>query len=223
MKKITLSLLLLAGLMSCKKTTNVEVAVPTSGSLSYKLTDETGKGIPGVNINLHDLVDGLKMEPVVLERVVTDANGVADFGDLNPTTYYITADTPKVNNVTYIVKDYVQVLTGVVKQKSIKVTDFSGGVTLKFGSYYNQTPAGNIGILLVPFERYSSRPVSYLTKVADYKGTTSSAGEVTFKIPSLKAYTVVAYNLNTERIYEAYMNFAVTTNENKSLYYGLPL
>jgi hypothetical protein len=223
MKKIALSLLLLAAFVSCKKTTNMEIVLPTSGKLTYRLLGDVGKGIPGVNVNLHDLVDGLNIEPVVLERIVTDVNGVANFGDLNPATYYISADSPKVNNVAYIIKDYVQVINGAMNEKVIKVTDYSGSVSMKFGSYFDQAPAKGIGIFLIPFKKFSSSPVSVLSKVAEFKGTTNATGEVSFKIPSLKNYTVVAYNLKTGHIYEAYMNFTVNTNENKDLYYGLPL
>ncbi len=223
MKNLTFSLLLLIALISCKKTTNMEVTLPTSGKLSYKLLDDNGKGMPGVNINLHDLVDGLNIEPVVLSRIVTNANGVADFGELNPGTYYITADSPKVNNVAYIIKEYVQVINGGMNEKSLKVTDFSGSITLRFGSYFDQAPASGIGILLIPFKKYSTSPIAVLSKVADFKGTTNAAGELSFRVPSLKNYTVVAYDLKTGRTYDAYMNFTVNTNENKNWYYGLPL
>jgi hypothetical protein len=223
MKKITLSLLLLAAFVSCKKTTNTEVVLPTSGKLTYKLVDDAGKGITGVNVNLYDLVDGLKIEPVILDQVVTNANGVADFGELNPATYYIVADSPKVNNIYYIIKDYVQVIRGSENQKSVKVTDYSALASLKFVSDYYQTPAPNIGVLLIPFKKFTGDPVSALLKVADYKGTTNAAGEVTFRVPSLKNYTVVAYNINTGHIYDGYMNFTLITNENKKLTYGLPI
>jgi len=201
----------------------MKISVPTTGKLTCQLVDESGKAIPGVNVNLHDLFGGLKSDPVVIDKKVTNQNGLVDFGELNPATYYITADSPKVNNVAYIVKDYIQVRAGDKSQKTIKVTDYSGTISFTFASYYTDKPAKNIGILLIPFSKFTSQPISVMSKVAEFKGTTSSTGELSFRIPSDKSYMVLAYNLATERIYEYYMNFSVNTNENKSLYYGLPI
>ncbi|KKX47582.1 hypothetical protein [Sphingobacterium sp. IITKGP-BTPF85] len=116
--KLTFLMLLLAVLVSCKKTTNVDVSLSNSGKLSYRLTDEAGKGIPNVKLSLFDRLENYYSDNnILIDERLTDANGLVDFGDLNPKSYLIFADSAKVNNVNYIVKEYIQVVTGITKHK----------------------------------------------------------------------------------------------------------
>lgn len=201
--KLTLLILLVAVFISCKKTTNVDVKLSTSGKLTYKLTDDAGKGLANVKVSLFDRTDTYYSNTnILLETRLTDPSGLADFGDLNPSNYLLVADSAKVNNVAYIVQEYVQVLTGAVKAKETKVTDYSGTFALTVRSYNNNQPLKNIGVIMVPSNKfnYSSTTATNL-KVADFTGVTNDAGLITFKIPSNKQYAVYLYNTVTNASY----------------------
>jgi len=198
--------MLLAVTTSCKKTTNVDVELSTSGKLVYKLTDDAGKGLPNVAVSLFDR-QGYYSSDVLLDKQVTDANGQIDFGDLNPSNYMLLADSAKVNNVSYQVQEWVQVITGSAKEKETKVTDFSGSLTVKVYSSNNQ-PLKNIGLLIIPSRKYnSSYPTASQLKVADFSGTTNDAGLATFKIPSNKDYVIYLYNTVTNAQYNTGYNY----------------
>lgn len=220
--KLTFLILLLAVFASCKKTTNVDVELSTSGKLTYKLTDDAGKGLPNVKVSLFDRLD-YSNNTILLDARLTDPNGQVDFGDLNPSNYLLVADSAKVNNIAYIVQEYVQVITGAVKHKESKVTDFSGTFTITVKSYNNNQPLKNIGVIMIPSNKfnYSSTTAAHL-KVADFSGATNDAGLITFKIPSNKQYSVYFYNTVTNASYNYYTNVSVqkdaTVNYAMNLY-----
>lgn len=195
--KLTFLILFLAVFTSCKKTTNVDIELSTSGKLTYKLTDDAGKGLPNVKVSLFDR-HNYSNTTFLLDARLTDPNGQVDFGDLNPNNYLIVADSAKVNNVSYSIQEYVQVITGSVKHKETKVTDHSGTFTLTVKSYNNNQPLKNIGVMMIPLNKfnYSSTTVSNL-KVADFSGVTNDSGLITFKIPSNITYTTYLYNTVT--------------------------
>lgn len=200
--KLTLLILLLAVFISCKKTTNVDVQLSTSGKLTYKLTDDAGKGLPNVKVSLFDRQDYYSSTTILLETRLTDANGQADFGDLNPDNYLLIADSAKVNNVAYLVQEYVQVITGAVKNKETKVTDYSGTFGLTVRSYNNNQLLKNVGVIMIPYNKYNyASSTATNLKVADFSGVTNDAGTITFKIPSSKQYYVYLYNTVTNASY----------------------
>ncbi|MGQ7855987.1 hypothetical protein ACUN24_17275 [Pedobacter sp. WC2501] len=201
--KLTLLILLVAAFAACKKTTNVDVTLSTSGKLTYRLTDDAGKGLANVKVSLFDRTDTYYSNyNILLETRLTDPNGLADFGDLNPNNYLLVADSAKVNNVAYLVQEYVQVRTGAVKAKETKVTDYSGTFALSVRSYNNNQPLKNIGVIMIPSNKfnYASTTAANL-KVADFSGVTNDAGLINFKIPSNKQYLVYLYNTVTNASY----------------------
>jgi len=219
--KLTLLILLVAVFISCKKTTNVDVKLSTSGKLTYKLTDNAGKGLANVKVSLFDRTDTYYANyNILLETRLTDANGLADFGDLNPSNYLLVADSAKVNNVAYMVQEYVQVITGVNKAKETKATDFSGTFALTVRSYNNNNPLKNIGVVMIPSNKfnYASTTAANL-KVADFSGVTNDAGLITFKIPSSKQYYVYLYNTVTNASYN--YNGGVSVQKDASVYYSM--
>ncbi|PTS99901.1 hypothetical protein DBR11_11325 [Pedobacter sp. HMWF019] len=212
--KFTLFILLLAILASCKKTTNVDVTVSTSGKLSYKLLDGSGKGLPNVKVSLFDNLENYYYTSrILLDTRTTDQNGLADFGDLNPRNYLLIPDSPMVNNVKYSIQDYVQVTAGKTKIKEVKVTDCVGTFTFLIKSYFTSLPAKNIGILLIPANKsfYSSTATPYLN-IADYKGITDDSGSASFKVPSNKEYVACIYNTTTNVYYNLINSMTVQTN-----------
>ncbi|MBB4107139.1 hypothetical protein [Pedobacter zeae] len=221
--KLTLLILLTVVFIACKKTTNVDVKLSTSGKLTYRLTDDAGKGLANVKVSLFDRADGYYSNyNILLETRVTDPNGLADFGDLNPNNYMLVTDSAKVNNVAYLVQEYVQVITGAAKAKETKVTDFSGTFALTVRSYNNQ-PLKNIGVIMIPSNKfnYSSTTAANL-KVADFSGVTNDAGLITFRIPSAKQYLVYLYNTVTNASYNYNNGISVqkdaTVNYSMSIY-----
>jgi len=207
--KLTFLMLLLAVLVSCKKTTNVDVSLSNSGKLSYRLTDEAGKGIPNVKLSLFDRLENYYSDNnILIDERLTDANGLVDFGDLNPKSYLIFADSAKVNNVNYIVKEYIQVVTGITKHKDIKVTDFSGTLKVKV-NIYNGSVLKNAGVLILPYNNfdYDNNVTKYIN-LADFKGITDSEGVISFKVPSDKDYWICVYNTSTN-VSKGYANVRV--------------
>jgi len=199
---LALLMLFMTVFISCKKTTNVDVQLSTSGKLTYKLTDDAGKGLSNVKVSLFDRQDYYQSNTFLLDTRLTDANGLADFGDLNPDNYLLVADSAKVKNVAYLVQEYVQVITGAVKNKETKVTDFSGTFGLTVRSYNNNQLLKNIGVIMIPYNKYSySSSTATNLKVADFSGVTNDVGAITFKIPSAKQYYVYLYNTVTNASY----------------------
>jgi len=206
--KLTFLILLTAAITSCKKTTNVDVTLNTSGKLTYRLLDDSGKGLPNVKLSLYDRQDLYYSNTnVLLDARVTDANGQVDFGDLNPRNYQVISDSAKVNNITYVVQEYVQVTTGSVKNKETKVTDHSGTVTITIKSYNNNQSLKNIGVMIIPTNRYNyNNNTAANLKIADFTGVTNDLGVASFKIPAVKQYSVYLYNTVTNASYGTYYN-----------------
>lgn len=218
--KLTFLIMLLAVFASCKKTTNVEVKLSTSGKLTYKLTDDAGKGLPNVKVSLLDRQDNYSNTTILLDARLTDPNGQVDFGDLNPKNYLLVTDSPKVNNVTYFIQEYVQVITGAVKYKETKVTDHSGIFTMTVRSYNNNQPLKNIGVIMIPSSKFNySSSTTVNLKVADYSGVTNDVGLITFKIPSNKSYAVYLYNTVTNASYN--YNNSVSVQKDAMLNYSM--
>lgn len=207
--KLTFLILLLAVLTSCKKTTNVDVKLSTSGKLIYRLTDDNGKGLPNVKVSLLATNENY-YNNLLIDARSTDPNGQIDFGDLNPNNYLLVADSAKVNNIGYAVQEYVQVITGAVKNKETKVTDYSGSFTVSVKSYYNSTPLKNIGVIIIPINKFNySLPTATQLKVADFSGVTNESGLITFQIPSNKGYILYLYNTVTNASYNSTSNISV--------------
>jgi len=201
--KFTLLILLLAVFASCKKNNDVEVTVSTSGKLTYKMLDDSGKGLPNVKVSLFDNLGTYNNNgAILLDTRLTDQNGLADFGDLNPKTYMVIPDSPMVNNVKYYILDYVQVVTGKTKNKEVKVSDNSGTFNFTVKSNYNNQLLKDIGILMIPYNKftYQSSATGFFN-IADYKGVTNDAGFVSFKVPSNKMYSIYIYNITTNASY----------------------
>lgn len=197
--KLAYLMLLSLAFVSCKKTTEVEMSLSNSGKLSYRLTDANGKGLSNVKVSLFDHLDSYyASNSILIDERRTDGNGQVDFGDLNPKSYLIVADSAKVNNVNYIVRDYVQVTTGMTRNKETKVTDFSGTLVVKVTSYYTNQPAKNVGVLIIPASNYEyEQYISKSLATAEFKGVTGENGIATFKIASGKDYVVCLYNTTT--------------------------
>jgi len=208
--KITFLLILAIFAASCKKTTDVNVTVSTSGKLTYKLVDDGGKGIPNVKVSLFDNINSYYNTSVLLDTRSTDQNGVADFGDLNPSTYLVVPDSPMVNNIKYFFREYVQVITGNTKQRDVKVSDFSATLNLNVKLYSTGLALKNAGVLLIPSNKFVySTSIANLSGIAEFKGVTTDNGAATFKVPSTKAYTIVIYNMSTNIVSTTYTYFSL--------------
>lgn len=196
-------MLLMAVFVSCKKTTNLDVSFSNSGKLSYKLMDDAGKGIPNVKVSLFDhIANYYSGNTILIDERQTDVNGLVDFGDLNPKSYLIVADSAKVKNVNYSIKEYVQVVTGVSKHRDVKVTDFSGTLSVKVISHYTNKPSKNIGVFLMDSNNYVyDSNVTKSLNASEFKGITNEEGLITFKVPSDRSYAITIYNTETNVIY----------------------
>ena len=212
-----LFILLIAVLASCKKTTNVDISLSTSGKLTYKLLDDAGKGMPNVAVSLFDNLNNSSNTTILLDKRLTDEKGIADFGDLNPHNYLVVPDSPMVNNVKYNIPEYIQVLTGVTKNKEVKVSAYSGTFNISVMSYSTGLPLKNIGILVIPTNKFNYDSATSDPNVADYKGVSNDAGLASFKVPSQKEYCVFLYNLTTKAFYGYHNYKLVQTNQTEKI------
>lgn len=195
-------LLTAAIFVSCKKTTNVDVSLSNSGTLSYKITDDVGKGIPNVKLSLYDRFDGYSNYSVVIDQRLTDENGIVDFGELNPKTYSVGIDSMKVKNVTYQFQEFIQVVTGKTKSRDLKVKDLTATLKVSIKSSNTNKPLKNIGILIIPQTKYNydGNTEKYLN-IADFKGVTNEVGQATFQIPANIGAVIYVYNVGTNKMY----------------------
>ena len=210
--KLTLLILFVAVLSSCKKTTNVDVRLSTSGTLTVKLIDDAGKGLPNVKVSLFDdQKDNYNnLNRILLDAQSTDSNGQVDFGDLNPDNYLIVADSVKVNKVNYNIQEYVQVIVGNAKHKEVKVTDYSGTFSMTITPYITDKPLKNVGVILVPLDWFSFyASTATQLKHSEFSGVIDQNGFIKFKIPSDKSYGVYVYNTITNSSYNYGNNVSV--------------
>lgn len=214
--KIMLLLILTATVISCKKTTNVRVVDPASaGKLSYKIVDDAGKGLPNVKVSIYDnkeYTSGIFYDPSsLIDTLITDNNGVASFSGLAAANYLVVADSPAVNKVKYDVREFVQVVAGIDKEKVTKASDFSGTlrITLKSNLDYS-TFLTNTGVAAIPYNpaNIKSIDIKSVVNAAAITGITNAQGFVTLKIPSNVNYYLVAYSLDKGEIsswYDVYL------------------
>ena len=200
--------------ISCKKETNVAVTPKTTGTIVYKLLDDSGKGIANVKVSLFDNVNNINYNsPILLDTRITDQNGAVNFGELNPETYLLVPDSPMVNKVKYYVRDFLQIVSNVDKEKDTKVSDFSGTLNINVKSSYNDTYNAilkNVGVLLVPSSKFAyGADASYYFNICDYKGVSDDLGNLSFKVPSSITYYFILYNVSTNAIYYQYDSYAI--------------
>lgn len=206
--KLSLLILLLTIFTSCKKTNDIDNTVSVTGKLTYKLLDDAGKGLPNVKIRLRDY------DQLLLDTRITDKNGLVDFGELNTGNYFVFPESPVVNNVEYLIQDYIQLVPGETKNKEVKVSDYSGKFNFVIKAYnHNNMPVENIGLLLIPLSKFVYDPLSTYFDVADYKGVSNANGLVSFKAASDIDYIAYLYNIKTNISYGRYHNIIVRKNQ----------
>lgn len=188
-------LTLLIATVSCKKEVIVNlVEGETTGKLNYKLTDDTGKGLPGLNVYLYD--PGSKQEPNLLtDSAITNSDGEVSFSDLLPNNYQLKTDI-KLNNNFYSIDEYVQITAGVERKKTTKVTDFSGTLKIRLLSYQNGTPIHGQGVVAFPVDKIhvTSDNVADVVKSSTLKGLTDKNGYVSLKVPANKSFDFIVHH-----------------------------
>jgi hypothetical protein len=216
--KYTLFLVLVSLLFSCKKDTNVVVTNITTGKLSYKLVDNSGKGLPGVKVSLSENLSKNSISYVPIESIMTNPDGVAEFSEHAAGNYLISSDTAVADQVKYLPRENVQFVAGVHKQKETKVTDFSGTITVTVRSRVDyETLLPNIMLVAVPNPIYNDAPsVPALVESAKFKSVTNASGVATLKIPSKIPYYIILYTIGAG-IYSAENEvISLSKDENRS-------
>jgi len=216
--KIILLLALSVFVSACKKVTNVKlIDGPTAGKLSYKLSDDAGKGLAGVKVSVYDIgtyySGGTPNPNALVSTVQTDQEGIAYFADLLPKNYLVTTDSASVNNVKYIADEFVQVVAGTEKKKTIKVSEFSGLLNITLLSYNDyRTPLKNIGVLAYPTNAVqpNSANVKTIINEAVLKGVTDVNGFVSIRVPSNVNFNFIIYNLTNNNLSYGFGGYRVT-------------
>ncbi|GAA4206606.1 hypothetical protein GCM10022289_27820 [Pedobacter jeongneungensis] len=214
--------------LSCKKITNVKlVDGVNSGKLSYKLVDDAGKGLAGIKVSLYDAQISLNTSyptpNALISTISTDQDGVANFSELLPKNYLVTADTAIVNQLRYRINEFVQVVANTDKKKSTKVSDFSGvlNLTLISTSDY-RTPLRNVGVVAYPVNdiKLNSGNVAEIISSSALKGVTDANGFVSFRLPSNINFDFIVYNLTNRNLGYGYGSYSVAKDikSNTTLY-----
>lgn len=215
--KIILLLGLSVLIVSCEKITNVNLVDGVStGKLSYKLNDNSGKGLVGVKVSIYDAnnsYDTTTPNPAALvETAQTNQEGIAYFSDLAPRNYLVTADSPAVNNLKYRTTEFVQVVADIEKKKTLNVTEFSGLINIILVSRDDyRTPLKNVGVVAFPINEPgpNSDNINAYIKTAPLKGVTDENGSVSFKVPSNVYFDFIVYSLKNGNLGYGYGNYSV--------------
>jgi hypothetical protein len=209
MKSSILSLVLIALLfVSCEKNPdNITVTLNRSGTLKFKVTDDSHNGVPKARISV------IYRENDGYSRVFydsTDATGNLDAGKLLEGSYEFYLWVKKDNRV-YNSGDDFQVIAG--NEKIIEVNPFRniGNVNISIVNVNNE-PLTGVNVALIPHAKYSNVNYTFenLIKEAYYTGAVDSKGSVRIeKIPAESEYSVLIYRNSNEYEYP---------NSNNSVY-----
>ncbi|KGE14197.1 hypothetical protein [Sphingobacterium deserti] len=207
-------------LSSCKKTTHVSlVENETHGTLTYHLQDDDGKGIPAVKVYLYDTEAfyqwGERSDKTYVDTMRTNQQGSVYFKDLNPRNYFVVADSVSLNGLRYRTEEYVQVVAGIEKEKSVKISDFAGTLRLKLISHYDYfTALRGLGVIAYPSNTaVQSDNVRTVIANAKLKGVTDAQGIVSIKVPSNVNYDFIVYSLTSNNLGYGYGSFSVRKGE----------
>jgi hypothetical protein len=180
-------------LSSCSKDNDMTVTLKTDGSLTVKLINSDNNAIPDTKVSLY--VGSASGS--CLDYYTTSSCGSVDFGEVLSGTYYVVADTPKVDGIKYKPGKLIQIPSGVDKDLVINVEDYIGTlrVTITKAAYLGGAAFSNLDVILVPSESYSaSYSVTTLIAKAEFTGKTDTQGVVTFTNPSSRDYRLIVYN-----------------------------
>jgi hypothetical protein len=214
-------IILLLGLsvltVSCKKITNVKlIDGVNTGKLSYKLIDDSGKGLAGVKVSVYDtetIFSPSSPNPNALVGTIrTDVEGIAYFTDLLPKNYLVTTDSPAVNNNKYRTDEFVQIVADTEKKKVIKVSEFSGLLNITLISHNDyRTPLKNLGVAVHPSNgvRLNSDNIADVVKASTLKGITNENGFVSIKVPSNINFDLIVYHLIHRNLSWGHGNYSV--------------
>lgn len=206
---------------SCEKITNVNVVDgETTGTLNYRLNDDSGKGLAGVRVSVYDAdtyfhVSALNPDALVA-TIRTNQEGTATFSGLLPKNYLVTTDSSVINTVRYYTNDFVQIVAGNEKKKIINVSEFSGFLNIRLISNNdNTTPLKNMGIIAYPandFQLNSGNAASFV-KTAALRGITDENGYASIKVPSDINFDLLVYNLSNGNLSYGYGFYRVGKGE----------
>lgn len=223
MKYKVMLLLGLSGIVvSCEKITNVKLLEPAStGKLSYKIVDDSGRGLTGVKVSLFEnrgITTSYYLDPTALKDTLrTNQDGVAVFSNLFPDNYLIVTDSPRVNNIKYNTREFVQVIAGIEKKKVTVASEFSGSLKITLRSMYDfRTPLKNMGVAAVPYSpnKNLTDNISAVIDAAAITGITDENGFVSLKIPSNINYYLLVYSLDRSAFTFYYENYLILKDAN---------
>jgi len=185
-------------LFSCSKDNDMTIILKTDGSLSVKLIDDKSKAIPNTRVSLYVNSSSGSL----LDILTTNSNGSVNFGEVLSGTYFVVADTPKVDGIKYKPSKLIQVPSGVSKNLVVNVQDYTGtvSITIKKAAYLGGNPFSNLDVILVPNELYNaSYSVTTLIARAEFASKTDAQGVATFTNPSSRDYRLIVYNSRKTR------------------------
>lgn len=230
--KIILLLGLTVLTLSCQKITNVKLVDGIStGKLSYKVVDDSGNGMAGINVSIYDskiIYSATSPNPnALIGTIKTNPEGIANFSDLLPENYLVTADSPVVNKVKYRTEEFVQIVADTEKKKAVKVTDFSGllNITLISRNDY-RSPLKNMGVVAFPGNgsQPSSAHIRAIINESPLKGVTDGNGFLSIKVPSNIYFDFIVYNLENGNFGSGYGIYTTAKNgKNTFSIYSYPL
>ena len=213
MKKISLFILIIAGLWSCEKDPdNLIVLLDQSGTLKVEIVNNNNLPFEGAEVAIiaqyggyGDVYEGF-----------SDENGKCDIGKLLEGHYNYNVELND-GNFTYISNSYFQIIAGDDKVLTINPFENIGDLSIRILAY-NNNPYSNINVALIPHPNYSSQDYFFndLIEEAYYLTTTDNDGVVKFiDVPvTSSSYSLLIYIDSSDYYYSGGNNsFYVTKGE----------
>lgn len=212
--------------LSCKKEQSVVVTMFNEGSLSVRLMDGAGQGLPNVDVELFEMDaygNYYGTTPIAIKQ--TDGSGAIDFGLLRPAAYRVVADEVFIGKLPYAPQYNFQVLANRENSQEVDVTTFSGAYSV--GVYDSWTGQGATGyrVMIVPYELpldFAGSITPELISKAAYDEPVSESGNLVFRIPSDRSFTLYVYSPETGKIIVYNYIYLYKDEEGGVQYYTYP-
>ena len=136
---------------SCGQENFDSLVLTDGGSLSVQLKSSDGAAVPEAKVKLYGIEDN-----VFYQQIVTDLNGVANFGDYNSGSYYLIISA-NVNDAKYQFRQATQVISGVNKNLVLDLADYEVAVdvTIKGDFTKELFESSGYSVVLILYSDYT--------------------------------------------------------------------
>lgn len=206
-KKIFLILFVTTSIWSCDKTDDTDITSIESAGFSATVLDTAEIALEGVGVKLYyvpaefseeDSYGKLSVAAAsdyfyvgdLVDYVVTDSKGRAEFGDVFSGDYYVVIEDVDVNGSKYFVYQYVQIIAGEDKKLDITPSRYVATVNMEMDEQRQVagntfTAAAGYTVIAIPYYLTTeSMSREEMIEIASATGTTDSEGKVSLTVPA---------------------------------------